>query len=131
MLKQLAMVVLLSLPQTGLADCPDPVQVINKGQVANCDGVLLSPDASKKADEAIQDAKYYKNLSDQLLLRRDATNKEISVLDQRLKLYMDQSQTLASELTGKENEDKWQKIMYFGLGVLATGIAVYGASQLR
>lgn len=116
--------------QLSFADCPEDVQVITKGQVANCDGILLSPAASKKANETADNAKYYKDLSDRLMQRRTETDKEITVLDKRLKLYMDQSQVLAEGLTRKENEDKWQRIVYFSLGVLATGIAVYGAAQI-
>lgn len=131
MLKRIVILCLFVINQCVWANCPEDIQVLSKGEVANCDGLLFSPNASRKADEAIQDAKYYKLLSDRLYQRQDLTQKEINILDERLRLYMDQSQTLAKELTYKENEDKWQKFMYFGLGVLATGIAVYGASQLR
>lgn len=110
--------------------CPQDIQEIQKGQVANCTGLLFSPEASKNVDEAIQDAKYYKDLTERLYQRQDLTNQEISTLDKRLNLYMDQSETLAKQLHKKEKEDKWQKIIYFGMGVFATGIAVYGASQL-
>lgn len=116
--------------QCALADCPESIQIISKGQVANCDGALLSPEALKKADEAIQDSKYYKALTERLYQRQELTSKEIDILDKRLKLYMDQSQVLASQLTSKQNEDKWQKVIYFSLGVVATGISVYAASQV-
>ena len=116
--------------QLTYAKCPEDIQVIEKGQTANCSGLLFSPEASKKVDETQADAKYYKELSDRLLQRRDLTNKEISILDRRLQLYIDQSYDLAKEIHKKEKEDKWQKLMYFGLGVLATGISVYGAKQL-
>jgi len=129
-LKSLLIVLIFTLSQTTWANCPEDVQVLNKGQVANCDGLLFSPDASQKVDETQQDAEYYKQLSDQLYKRRDLSIKETDNLDKRLKLYMDQSTLLAQQLHKKEKEDKWQKIIYFGLGVFATGVAVYGASQL-
>lgn len=116
--------------QSVWAKCPEDVQVLEKGQVANCDGLLFSPEASKKADEAIQDVKYYKSLTDKLGSRIEYSNKETDILEKRLKLYIDQSNILADQMVKKENEDKWQKVIYFGLGVIATGIAVYGASQL-
>ena len=119
------------ITQTALANqCPEDIQVITKGDVANCDGLLFSPEASKKADESIQDAKYYKELAEKLKERQSYADKEINVLDQRLKLYIDQSQILAEQVHRKESEDKWQKLIYFGLGVLATGVAVYGASKI-
>lgn len=107
-------------------DCGDDVQVVTKGQVVKCDGVLLSPDASKKANEAVDDSKYYKTLSDKLYQRQSYADKEIDTLDQRLKLYVDESQTLAT----KVQEDKWEKVLYFGLGVIVAGVSVYGAKQI-
>lgn len=131
MLQRIAIICLFVFNQCAWAGCPEDVQVISKGEVANCDGLLFSPDASKKADEAIQDVKFYKELTDRLYKRQELVQKEVNILDQRLKLYMDQSHILSKELTVKNNEDKWQKLIYFGLGVVATGVAVYGASQLN
>lgn len=117
---------ILLFTQIALADCPEDIQVISKGQVANCDGLLFSPEASKKADQAIQDSKYYKGLSDKLDERKTLADKENDILSKRLQLYVDQSQTLATQVT----DDKYQKLMYFGFGVLATGLATYAAVQL-
>jgi hypothetical protein len=129
--KTILWVLILSFSQTGWAKCPEDVQVINKGQVANCDGLLFSPEASKKVDETQQDAEYYKSLSAKLQIRHDYMLKEQEILDKRLKLYVDQSNTLAKEVIDKDNSDKWQKLGYFALGVLATGAAVYGAAQIN
>lgn len=127
MLKSILLIFILALNQTAYADdCGDDVQVVTKGQVVKCDGVLLSDAASKKANEAVNDAKYYKTLSDKLYQREDYTNKEVNILDQRLKLYIDQSQALATTV----QQDKWEKILYFSLGVIVTGVAFYGAKQI-
>jgi len=107
--------------QTSWANCPEDVQVITKGQAAPCDGILLSPTASKKVDEDQQDLKYYKSLSEKLQVRQDYSNKENEILDQRLKLYIDQSQTLASELSRQKNYSELQKYGYLLLGVIITG----------
>lgn len=112
-------------------ECPEDIQIIEKGQVANCDGLLFSKEAALEVDKTQKDAKYYKELSTNLLERRELTNKEISVLDKRLKIYMDQSTLLAKEVHRKEKQDKWQQFIWFGLGVLATGVAVHGAGQLK
>lgn len=124
--KALILSVLMFTSNISFADDCDDVQVVTKGQVVKCDGVLLSPDASKKADEAIDDAKYYKGLSDKLYQREDYTNKEIDTLDQRLKLYVDQSQKEATIVQA----DKWEKVLYFGLGVIVTGVAAYATKQV-
>lgn len=112
------------------ADCKEAVSLINEGQKAECTGFLFSPEAEKKASQAYDDAKYYKDLSELLHKRNELTNKEIQILDERLKLYQDQSHLLAQEVQKKEKEDFWQKTLYFGLGIVATSIAIYGASEL-
>ena len=131
-MKSILLVCILVLNQTAMAadQCPEDIQELNKGQVANCSGLLFSPEASKKADEMAADSKYYKEVNEKLVQRKELTDKEISVLDQRLKLYMNESQVLATELSRRESGSSYQKFLYFGLGVLATGISFYGASKL-
>lgn len=130
MRKYIAILYILTSFQYGWAGCPEDIQVLSKGDIANCDGILFSPEASKKADDAISDDKYNKALIEKLTKRNEYTDKEINILDQRLKLYIDESQILASEVSRKEHDDKWQKMGYFFLGVLATGISIYGAKQI-
>lgn len=130
MIKKWFVISVFLLSQVTHAQCPEDIQAIEKGQVANCTGTLISPDATKKFDDALQDLEYYEDLTDRLYKRQDLTNKEIETLDKRLQLYMEQSEVLAKEVYKKEREDKWQKAIYFGLGVIATGIAVSGAKRL-
>lgn len=131
LLKTILILELLTPIQSGAAtQCPDDIQVLNKGQVANCDGLLFSPEASKKVDENQEDLKHYKTLSEKLQVRQDYMNKENEILDKRLKLYVDQSNGLAERLISQENRSGWEKAFYFGLGVIVTGVAVHGAAQL-
>jgi hypothetical protein len=123
--------ILFLLPQFIFAQCPEDIQSIKKGQVANCEGLLFSPEASKNVANTQDDAKHYKELSDLLYKRQELTTKDITILDKRLHLYMEQSNTLATQLYKKEQDGKWQKFIYFGLGVLATGFAFYGVSHLK
>lgn len=118
------------IPEYSLAsDCKTKVQVIKRGDIAECDGFLFSPQAEAEARQAVDDAKYYNDLSKLLHDRTDLMNKELATQDQRLKLYMDTNQILADQLVRKEHEDFWQKTVYFGLGVIVTGAAVSLAHQ--
>lgn len=110
--------------------CPESVQPLKKGEVANCNGLLYSPEADDQAAKDHLDAKYYKEINLRLEKRKELTDKEIEILDKRLNLYVDQSQTLADQLAKKESTTKWERVLWFGLGVLATGIAVSGAKRL-
>lgn len=130
--KTILIVYFLVLNQTAMAaECKEAVKLLKEGEKAECTGFLFSPEAEKKASQSYDDAKYYKDLSDLLHKRNQLTNEEIKVLDERLKLYQDQSYLLAEQLNKKEREDFWQKTIYFGMGILATSIAVYGASKLN
>jgi len=115
----------------GFGECKNSVELLEKGQIAPCTGLLYSPNADKQAAQDNIDAKHYKDLSDLLYKRQELTTKDISILDQRLHLYMEQSNTLATQLHKKERDSEWQKFIYFGLGVLATGAAFYGVSHLK
>jgi hypothetical protein len=46
--------------QVSLATCPEPVQLIEKGQVANCHGLLYSPEADSKANDIYDEWEYLK-----------------------------------------------------------------------
>lgn len=119
-------ILILLISIQSFAACPD-VQELKAGDTVPCDGIFLSPDASKKADDAVQDAKYYKTLSDKLQVRQDYMNKEVNILDERLKLYVNESQVLA-----KANANSsWEKVGYFVLGIVVTGVAVRGAAELK
>lgn len=124
------LVVVLFSINVSATECKEAVTLINEGQKAECTGFLFSPDAEKKASQAYDDAKHYKELSELLHRRSELTNQEIKILDERLKLYQDQSHLLAQEVQKKEKEDFWQKTLYFGLGIVATSVAIYGAAQL-
>lgn len=120
-MKNIILAIIFTFTSTTWANCPDDYMVMAKGDVAQCDGVLFSPDATKRADEAVQDVNYYKLMNEKLSFRNELQMKEIDILGKRLSLYVEQSDVLAKEVVRKESEDKWQKIIYFGLGVIITG----------
>lgn len=131
-MKQLLLALALTLSCTAWAtDCPEDIQVIEKGQVANCDGLLFSPEASAEVDETQQDLKFEQELNAQLMRKNVLLEQYADTVEKRLQLYVDQSNTLAKELTKREDRNKWEKFLYFGLGIVVTGIAVDAASELR
>lgn len=114
---------------TFAGECDKAVVLLKKGEPAPCEGFLFSPDAEKKASQAVDDVKYYKDLSELLHSRNDLLQKQLLITDERLMLYMKTTDELAQEVVRKQHEDFWQKAVYFGLGVAVTGLAVYGAAQ--
>lgn len=112
------------------ADCRDAVQLIEEGQKAQCTGFLFSPDAEKQASQDSDDLKYYKEINLKLLERKELVEQDYTIMENRMLMYQDQSIIFAERLTKIENNDKWNNVIWFGLGILATSLAVFGASQL-
>lgn len=126
------LLILTILPCQGWAvECSQSVSLLEENQKAPCTGYLFSPNAEKKASQAVEDVKYYKELSDLYKKRTDLTNQEITVLEERLALYSKASTELAKEVNRKSSEDFWQKTFYFSLGVVATGLIYYAASKTQ
>ena len=125
--------ILIAVPgyaDIGIVKCAEPVQLLNHGDKAPCTGFLFSPEQEKKVYEATQDAKYYKELSDKLMKRQELQTEQLQIMDERLKLYMNQSNTLAIELQKEKSDSFWKKTLYFGLGIIVTGVAVSAAKGL-
>lgn len=97
----------LLAPDTIFADCPQNVQVIKQGQTANCDGFLFSPSAESDSYKAKQLA--------------DLEKTENDILNERLQLYMKQSDALAKDVGQRDNSESLYRFGYFLLGAIITG----------
>ena len=127
---KLILILALLLPTHAFAtECKESVVLIKEGEIAKCTGFLFSPDAEKKASQAVDDLKYYQDLSKLLHDRNDLKDKELAIQDSRLRLYIESSQTLSQELIRRDNDGFWQKTIFFGLGIVVTGAAVLLAKQ--
>ena len=125
-------ILILSLlfSQITLASCPEAVQLIKKDEIANCTGYLYSPKADEIANDVFEEAESLKEENTILKEKSKLIIDRNKILEQRLELYFNQSEVLAKQLTRKENRSEWQKVLYFGLGVLATGLAANAVKGL-
>lgn len=119
----LSVLIVFSMFNYSLAsDCPEKVQVIEKGQEANCDGFLFSDEAEKEAAEARDDVKYYKKLTTKLEKRIEIGNKSEDIVLKRLETYKTISDELAKEKARNENLELIKNTVYFSFGALVTAI---------
>lgn len=105
-----------------LADCPQKVTPIEKGEVAICEGFLFSDQAEKEASKAKRDAEFHKSVNELLTRKADLQAKEINILERRLNLYVQQSDVLAKNLAQRDNTDSLYKMGYFIVGAVITGV---------
>lgn len=101
------------------------VVVLKKGDVVPFDGVLFSKEREKQLRLAVEERDYYQKSTLQLKDLGVLNQKEIDVLASRVENYQKQSVILADRVVASENSGFVQNFLYFGLGVLATGLSSY------
>lgn len=127
-MKKLITAILLfcTLSNVALADCdfskgitPGPNDTfIYSGECHRKVGTLVQDNASK--DKAIADLNQVITLKDLALTKADA----------RTQLWMDTSFKMEDRLNEVDSIYKKNEWLYFALGIVVTGAAVYGAGQL-
>lgn len=103
---------------------------IKKGEQAPFDGVVFTTkkaqDVRKELIEKDQLKIFNETLREQIQIKNEIiTNKEKQVV-----LLENQNTKLAEELENEKKTKTTERIIWFGLGVLATGVAAYGTSKL-
>lgn len=114
---------LMLCSQIVFADCK-PVQYLSQGEPAQCGGYLFSPAKELQVRGKVED---YDRLTE-LSKKQDEL---ISVLNQRIDVQTQTNDNLRANLKFEEDKSFWTKALYFGLGVLATGLVVYSVKQVK
>ena len=104
--------------------------MIKKDERAPFEGVLFPLDqANKMRYQLIEcDIKKELNASYERTIKLYKENE--SYQENKVNILMKQNDELSKALTESKSTTDLQKILWFSLGVLATGLAVYGASKI-
>lgn len=95
---------------------------LTKGTPAPFDGVLLS---NEKANQVKNDMDLNASLTKSIDLYK---TKDIYATDQ-INQLLDQNKKLADSLVSEQGNTRLENIVWFSLGVLATGLSIYAAKQ--
>lgn len=106
---------ILFVSQVSFAKCEQPVTYLTEGSKTSCTGYLFTPEAEMEARET-------KLNHDRLEELSKTQEKLIDVLTKRVNNHSLQVANLHNEIDNLETKNTWTKIMWFGLGVLATGL---------
>jgi serine/threonine protein kinase len=68
------------------------------------------------------------NLSLEKSLELEKKNSELQ--NQKVNVVLEQNLNLTKSLNEERSMSNWERILWFGLGVVGTGMAVYGASKI-
>lgn len=121
-LKTILLTSLMILNQNSFAESIS----INKGDKAPFDGILMDENTAKEVRIAVIENKEKAELiksKDKIITLQDLS---IQVQEKQINILYEKNTKLLKE---KELND-WEKVVWMGLGILATSMAVYGASKL-
>jgi len=100
---------------------------IHKGDVAPYDAFLFDHDSESQAEQDRADAAYYKAVSDKQTEKIALEEKENQILNERLMLYINESNTLAKEDSNRAFNEKLLLFGSFSLGVIVTALITRNA----
>lgn len=95
------------------------------------DGYLYSPECNRKVGKMVLDEKDRKEQVDKLNETIKLKDLSIDTNEKRAQLWMDTSLKLEDRVNTIDKMESTNKWLYFGLGVVVFGAAVWGAGKLR
>lgn len=120
----IALLIFFGTANNGL--CQGDPSYLTKGEAAPFSGLLFSERKANGIRKDLLELDKQRLLLETEKHRTERLNQIISLKDEEIELYHTQNQRL---LKSNDKSDNLQYI-WFGLGVLATGLAVYGAGSL-
>ncbi len=100
---------------------------INKGTPAPFSGILLSKEKAEQVRIELIERDQFKLFNKTLLDNSDLQNKIISNQKNQVETLLKQNEKL---ITKNNTTNNTERLLWFGLGVISSGLAVYGASLL-
>lgn len=107
------------------------VIIVNKGDPAPFVGYLMDKETGQLSRIRLIEGEEAKklNLSYQKSIENYQANEML--YNSQVKTVLEQNDKLSQSLRSSQSLNSWEKIGYFISGVILSGAAVYGASQLR
>lgn len=104
---------------------------LKKDSLVPFDGYLVTPQRVEELRKGILERDKYKLLNESLekSLSLEKTNNELQ--EKKVTLLTEQNDRLGQTLGETRNSSDFNKILWFSLGIIATGLAIYGAKQLQ
>jgi hypothetical protein len=103
---------------------------IAKDQKAPYDGYLFTEDGAQGLRKLALSEERYHLLTDSLQKTVDLQRSQIDIQEQRVELYRKQNDELAKSLTASQSMSNFERIAWFGLGILGAGFAIYGVTKV-
>lgn len=104
----------------------EDVTWISKGSQSPYSGVLFPEAKAKELRIEILEGEKFKVINESLQRNNEAYKEALDLSRSNTKVLREQNE----KLINAQNHNGFEKALWFGLGVLATSLAVYGAASL-
>lgn len=106
------------------------VVLIEKGQSAPYSGLLFPKEDANKIRVELLELQTLRLLNESYEKSFDLMQKNNDLFAKKESLLLDQNEKLSLALVESRQNNSIQKIIWFSLGILVTGISVYGAKKI-
>lgn len=106
------------------------VRLLQEGDKAPYKGYLFDIETEKKIRIDLLQLDYYKALDQHNVKIIKLMQDNEDLMNKRIELYQKQNLNFNEQLASSKDINTIERIVWFGLGILATGFAFYGARQL-
>ena len=102
-----------------------------KDQPAPYDGVLFDKDAANQTRKKLIEGEGQKEINTHLQKKIELQDLSLGYREKQVELLSGQNEKLSERLDKTTNTSNWERILWFSLGVIGTGLAIRGATQLN
>jgi hypothetical protein len=127
MTKNLSLILVLLLSFSAFAAESTPIK---KGEQSPYDGIVLTTKKAQSIRKELIEKDQLKIFTQSLLENEGRYKKIISNQNEQIVILTDHTEKLVKIAEESQTVTVYEKVLWFGLGVVATSFAVYGAGQL-
>lgn len=124
-----SLVISISLALNVPVYCDDP-SFQQKGYKLTQDSWIFSPDKAKDVRNRLVDLDTEKQLNESLNKSLSLEQSMNKIQDDKITLLLKQNNDLVQSVDQNRGMNDWSKILWFTLGVVVSGLAIYGAKGL-
>jgi len=108
----------------------DQTVYLDKGNPAPYPGLLMPLDRAKEIHKELIEKDYLEDINQSMKKSLDYYQQKEDLHQKKLELLLDQNDKLSQALQDSKSSTDLEKLLWFGIGIGVTGLAVYSATQL-
>lgn len=123
-------ILLVFLMTIGASQAADEAVFLPKDTKSPYDGILLPVDKANQVRKDLIELNTLRAINESYQKSIQLYEQSIQLNDKKNNILLDQNEKLSTELVKARSSTELQKVIWFTLGVLASGFAVYGAKKI-